>query len=93
MGRDTVTANKSELDIARSATYMRLKETTKLIEIFGSLASAIEECGLADFIDNNVECTAQDRAWVRYMENLLRDKLHGQITEACFIEKAKSHGF
>jgi len=74
MGADTITPSKDEIRTARNGIYLHLKETTKLIEAHGSLANAIEICGLYDFIENQAMCNACDKAWLRFMENILHPK-------------------
>ena len=64
-----VVPSKDEINAARSGIYMQLKETTKLAEIYGSLTQAIETLGLGDFIENQVQVSASQTAWIRETEN------------------------
>ncbi len=72
MGADTITTSDDEIRTARNGIYLHLKETTKLTKVHGSLSNAIEVLGLYDFIENQVMCNACDKAWVRFMENIMR---------------------
>lgn len=67
-----VIASKDEINAARTGIYIQLG-TTKLAEKYGSLANAIEELGLGDFIENQVQVNASRVAWVHRTEMRLNN--------------------
>ena len=69
-----IVPSKNEINTARNGIYLQLKATTKLSDVYGSLTNAIAELDLDDFIENQVQVIASSRAWVRYMENRLRNE-------------------
>lgn len=69
-----VIPHPDEVAAARTGIYMQLKETTKLVETYGSLAQSIETLGLGDFIENQVKVNASQTAWVRAMEVRMRNR-------------------
>lgn len=71
-----VIPSKDEIEAARQGIYLQLKETTTLVERYGSLTNAIVRLSLDEFIENQVQVIASSRAWVRETENRMRDTLH-----------------
>lgn len=80
-GSSDVVPHEDELMIARSSTMLQLTETTRLVELFGDIETAIDELGMRDFIENQIKVKAQDRAWVRVTENRMREMLHSMSGE------------
>jgi len=68
-----VVPTATELHIARQGIYFQLRNNTELGSRYESLAEAIDELGLGDFIENQVQVIASCRAWVRVTENNLRE--------------------
>ena len=67
--------SKVQLNATRNGIYSQLK-TSKIAEIYGSLANGIEELGLDDFIENQIKVLASAYAWVHHTEMRLQKELH-----------------
>ena len=70
-----VTPSTNEINAARTGIYIQLRETTNLVNLYGSVANAVEILNLGDFIENQVQVVASSRAWVRRTENRLNKVL------------------
>jgi len=81
MGRD-IEPTDLDIKIARNGIMLHLTKITKLVYIFGDIDTAIRECGLTDFIDNEVMVKATLSAYNRLYENIIDELSHKLHDEA-----------
>ena len=70
-----VKPTKTELHVARQGVYFQLKNNTRILDSYPSLAEAIDKLGLGNFIENQVKVIASSRAWSRHNEQRLNNIL------------------
>ena len=63
---------------ARQGIYFQLINNTEILNSYDNLATAIEELGLYEFIENQVQVIASSRAWQRESEKRLNKDLNDE---------------
>ena len=63
---------------ARQGIYFQLINNAEILNSYDNLATAIEELGLYEFIENQVQVIASSRAWQRESEKRLNKDLNDE---------------
>ena len=63
---------------ARQGIYFQLINNTEILNSYDNLATAIEELGLYEFIENQVQVIASSRAWQRESAKWLNRDLNDE---------------
>ena len=63
---------------ARQGIYFQLINNTEILNSYANLATAIDELGLYEFIENQVQVIASSRAWQRESEKRLNKDLNDE---------------